>query len=197
MHVSDTRLELSTPSAFTRTCPNVATAEEHQHLTPLVLLAGLATHLHNSRQRLLRRSSRPRPSLSFFFEEIKERVVSLSSKVGRAQPDGALPRQHRQVREAGPPDRCRLGGASRARAIANRSIKSMASRLQRPPISRATTTNLHLSGVQSTSAPCQPWPHAHDAVHHCSAWARKSCRCQSTPERDVHRKLSPVEEWCS
>ena len=42
-------------------------------------------------------------------------------------------------------DRCRLGGASRAWAIANRSMKSTASRLQRPPISRATTTNLRSS----------------------------------------------------
>ena len=24
---------------------------------------------------------------------------------------------------------------------------------------------------------------AHDAVHHCSAWTKQSCRCQSTPDQ--------------
>ena len=78
----------------------------------------------------------------FFFEEIKERAVSLSSKVGRAQPEtltlprgaqpnGALPRQHRQVREderTGPPTSwhttvrmkwrsCESNGASRTEKL--------------------------------------------------------------------------------
>ena len=104
---------------------------------------------------------------------VKSQTCSRTLSLPRgAPPGGVLPHPHQRVREGertGPPmnwrttvrmkwqscavqrrlhdrkaDRCRLGGASLARATASRSMKSTASGLQRPPVSRATTTSLHL-----------------------------------------------------
>ena len=68
-------------------------------------------------------------------------------------------------------------------------MKSTASGLQRPPVSRATTTNLHLSPWRSS----EYWPpctRRHPPLHRLG----EACLWLSLWS-DVRRQLSPVDEW--